>query len=59
MGNNSNTQKVESAIYEGELSSLKVAQLREYLKGKGLSDKGKKEELIDRIMVYISHQNSI
>lgn len=33
--------------------------MREFLKQKGINDKGKKDELMDRIMVYMTHQNEI
>jgi hypothetical protein len=33
--------------------------LKSYLKMHGLDDKGKKEALIDRIIVFMEHKNSI
>lgn len=41
------------------MKELKVADLRNYLRINGLDDKGKKEELIDRIIVFIEQKNSI
>lgn len=52
-------QHVENQILEANLKELKVADLKTYLKCQGLDDKGKKEQLIDRILVFMEHKNSI
>ncbi len=41
-------------IVNGEIDSLKVNELKQYLKHHGLDDKGKKDALIDRALVFIS-----
>jgi hypothetical protein len=38
---------------------LKVNDLKAYLKIHGLDDKGKKDALIDRVLGYLEHKNSI
>lgn len=42
-------QEVELKIKEGKANQLKVKELKEYLKAKGENDKGKKQELIERV----------
>jgi hypothetical protein len=44
---------------DANLKDLKMAELKNYLKSHGLDDKGKKEQLIDRILVFMEHKNSI
>lgn len=53
------TQTVESIITDGNIDDLKVADLKAYLKLNGLNDKGKKDELINRVLVFISEKSSI
>lgn len=51
--------KVEGLILNANLKELKVADLKQYLKMYGMSDKGKKDELIDRILVYMESKNAM
>lgn len=51
--------KVEGFLLNSNLKELKVADLKQYLKIFGMNDKGKKEELIDRILVHMENKNSI
>jgi hypothetical protein len=44
---------------DGALKELKVADLKAYLKLHGMDDKGKKDQLIDRVIVFMEHKNSI
>mgnify|MGYP000923120197 CR=1 FL=1 len=46
--------EIEQLIKEGEFGKVKVADLKLFLKAKGLSTTGKKEELIDRVLVFLS-----
>ena len=46
-------------ILEAQLTDLKVTDLREYLKINGMDHKGKKEALIDRILIFMEQKNSI
>jgi hypothetical protein len=41
------------------LKDIKVADLKAYLKMHGMDDKGRKEQLIDRILIFMEHKNSI
>ena len=50
---------VEELILEGELQSLKVSELRQYLAAHGLNDKGKKDILVDRIFTYLEEKSKI
>mmetsp|Transcript_28759 Transcript_28759/g.25881 ORF Transcript_28759/g.25881 Transcript_28759/m.25881 type:complete len:304 (+) Transcript_28759:1227-2138(+) len=45
---------IEKLLREGETTKLKVADLKEYLKAKGQSATGKKDELIDRAYNYLT-----
>jgi hypothetical protein len=45
--------KIEDQILNANLKELKVAELKSYLRVNGLDDKGKKEQLIDRILVFM------
>lgn len=40
-------------ILNSNLKDIKVADLKSYLRIHGLDDKGKKEQLVDRILVYM------
>lgn len=40
-------------ILNSNLKDIKVADLKNYLRINGLDDKGKKEQLVDRILVYM------
>lgn len=40
-------------ILNANLKDIKVADLKNYLHIHGLDDKGKKEQLVDRILVYM------
>lgn len=40
-------------ILNANLKDIKVADLKNYLRIHGLDDKGKKEQLVDRILVYM------
>lgn len=50
---------VESSIINGNIDSVDVKSLKVYLKFNGLSDKGKKEELINRVLSYIADKSTI
>lgn len=52
-------QTVESIITDGNIDDLKVADLKAYLKFNGLNDKGKRDELLNRVLVFISEKTSI
>ncbi len=52
-------QNVESLIVNGEIDALKVNQLKQYLKFHGLDDKGKKDALINRALIFISERPMI
>ena len=41
-------------IVNGEIDSLKVADLKKYLKHHKLDEKGKKDALINRALIFIS-----
>ncbi len=43
----------------GEMDSLKVNDLKQYLKYHGLDDKGKKDALLNRALVFISDKPTI
>jgi hypothetical protein len=43
-------------IVNGDIDSLKVTDLRQYLKYNGLDDKGKKDALINKALVFISER---
>lgn len=46
-------------IMEGELNSLKMDDLKFYLKKNNLSDKGrKKEDLVNRALNFIAEKNN-
>jgi len=45
---------IENNIREGEFKKVTVNDLKEYLKSKGLSTTGKKDELIDRALKHLS-----
>jgi len=45
---------VEQWLREGDLKSLKVNDLKEYLKSKGLPTGGKKDDLVDRALNHLS-----
>ena len=45
---------MEKLVRQGEFNKLKVAGLKQYLKSKGLNTTGNKEELIDRIIVFLA-----
>lgn len=51
--------KVEGLILNSSLKELKVADLKQYLRMNGMSDRGKKEELIDRILVFMENKNAM
>lgn len=40
-------------ILNANLKDIKVVDLKSYLRIHGLDDKGKKEQLVDRILVYM------
>lgn len=50
---------VESMILDARLKELKVADLKNYLISHGLNEKGKKQTLIDRVLQFMEHKNSI
>ncbi len=52
-------QTVESIITDGNIDDLKVADLKAYLKLNGLNDKGRRDELMNRVFVFISEKTSI
>lgn len=45
---------IEKLVREGEFNKIKVPELKNYLKSKGLHTTGKKDELIDRIIVFLA-----
>ena len=51
--------RVQSTILEADFKSLKVADLRQYLKRNGSDPNGKKQALIDRVLQFMQHKNSI
>lgn len=50
---------VEELVLEARLKDLKVADMRKYLIMHGMDGKGSKEALIDRVLVFMEHKNSI
>ena len=46
-------------ILNAQLKELKVVDMRSYLKMHGLDEKGRKEVLVDRILSFLEHKNSI
>ena len=50
---------MEGYILDGNFKDVKMNDLKAYLKVNGMDDKGKKEQLIDRILVFMEHKNSI
>jgi len=57
--NNDLIAMVESLILDARLKDLKVNDLKSYLRMHGMDDKGKKDTLIDRVLVFMEHKNSI
>jgi hypothetical protein len=57
--NNDLVAMVESLILDARLKEIKVNDLRAYLRMHGMDDKGKKDALIDRVIVFLEHKNSI
>ena len=57
--NNDLVAIVESLILDARLKEIKVNDLRTYLRMHGMDDKGKKDVLIDRVLVFLEHKNSI
>ena len=51
--------KVEDDLGDGYTKDLTEDDLRTYLKIHQLNSDGTKEEMVDRIMVYISHKANI
>ena len=50
---------VEGMLFQGEMKQLKVAELKQYLRAHGLDDKGKKDQLIDRVITFVEQKNAI
>jgi len=46
-------------VLDAQFKELKVADLKTYLKMNGMSDVGKKEALIDRVLECMEKKNSI
>lgn len=51
-------QKVEALVKTGGIADLTVAQLKEYLKHKNLPLKGKKVDLVDRIVEHVKRESA-
>lgn len=49
-----NLKVVENMIKNGEFNKVKVNDLKAYLKSKGLQTTGNKEQLIDRMVVFLA-----
>jgi hypothetical protein len=50
---------VEGHILALNFKDVKVNDLKTYLRIHGLDDKGKKETLIDRVLTFLEHKNSL
>jgi hypothetical protein len=51
-------RSVEEKIMNANLNELKVAELKSYLRSCGLDDRGKKDQLIDRVINYMTLKNN-